>query len=342
VIHFVAPGRLDQPTGGYRYDARIIAGLRALGRAVRVHEMPGDYPDVDRTAIEAAIRLRAEASTRDICVIDGLALPAFYDLLADWPARKPIALVHHPLGLESGLARAEMQRWLAREAAALARVRGVIVTSEQTRRDLLALGVAREAIAVVNPGTELVRPPARRGRPPIVLTVASLTQRKGHGDALRALAGLRAQRWRWQCVGDAARSAQQPRRLRALIRRFALGRRVRLLGALPHGRLARLYADAALFLLPSRHEGYGMAFAEALAAGLPCVGYRAGAVPDLVPRSAGRLVRVGDIAGLRRAIRHALRCRTALAAGARRAGKRLPDWRSAARGFAAALDRFAK
>lgn len=337
MIHFVIPGRLDQPTGGYRYDARIIAGLRALGRELRLHELPGRFPEPDAIAIDAAARLVEALAWDDLCVIDGLALPAFYDRLQEIGPRV-IALVHHPLGLETGLTRAASRRWLMREAAALAKPRGIIVTSAQTRRDLLAMAV-QQPIVVINPGTARSNARARQARPPMLLTVASLTPRKGHADALRALAGLRSLRWRWSCAGDAARGSGQARRLRALIRAFGLGRRVTLLGALPHERLARLYARAALFLLPSRHEGYGMAFAEALEAGLPCIGYRAGAVPDLVPRSAGRLLRVGDTAGLRHAIRRTLRNRAAFAAGARRAGKRLPDWDDAARGFAAAIDR---
>jgi len=53
-LHFACPGRIDQPTGGYRYDAAILAGLAAQGRRVVLHELAGRFPDADDTARAAA------------------------------------------------------------------------------------------------------------------------------------------------------------------------------------------------------------------------------------------------------------------------------------------------
>src|SRR5262249_54981540 len=115
-IHLVVPGPLDQATGGYRYSKHMVACWRASGTDVVVHELPGRFPEPDARARDAAATLLAKLRDESRVVIDGLALPAFYERLAD---TRVVALIHHPLGLETGLAQAAARRWLAAEAAAL-------------------------------------------------------------------------------------------------------------------------------------------------------------------------------------------------------------------------------
>ena len=85
-----------------------------------------------------------------------------------------------------------------------------------------------------------------------------------------------------------------------------------------------------------------MAFAEALAHGLPIIGSGEGAVRDTVPATAGLIVPVGDIAALSIALTRIIEdptLRATLAKGSQVAARRLPDWPRAARNFAAALAR---
>jgi glycosyltransferase involved in cell wall biosynthesis len=92
--------------------------------------------------------------------------------------------------------------------------------------------------------------------------------------------------------------------------------------------------------LPSRFEGYGMAYAEAIAHGLPVIGTTAGAVPQTVPASAGVLVSPDDVEALTAALRRLIENaddRERLAAGAR--AVRFPTWRDQAARFAQVLDR---
>jgi glycosyltransferase involved in cell wall biosynthesis len=106
----------------------------------------------------------------------------------------------------------------------------------------------------------------------------------------------------------------------------------------------RAYRAADLFVLPSFHEGYGMAFAEAMAHGLPIIATAAGAIPETVPRSAGLLVPPGDAPALAHALRRVITepaLAAGLAAGSRAAGARLPDWRQATERWEQALGRLA-
>src|SRR5262249_59788123 len=111
------------------------------------------------------------------------------------------------------------------------------------------------------------------------------------------------------------------------IQRLDLGGRMEVAGAVDDARIAALYAEADLFVLPSRFEGYGMAFAEAIAHGLPVIGTTAGAIPGTVPDGAGLLVPPDDADALAQALRRLLAQpgeRQCLAAAAPAAARRPP------------------
>jgi glycosyltransferase involved in cell wall biosynthesis len=148
--------------------------------------------------------------------------------------------------------------------------------------------------------------------------------------------------WRLTCIGSLERDPAAVSALRARIATHHLEDRIALLGEQPAERLAEAYQSAHLFVLPSYHEGYGMVFAEALAHGLPVIATTAGAIPDTVPAAASLLVPPGDVPALRNALWQALTdtaLRARLTAAAVQAAHTLPDWGSAVRNWATALDK---
>jgi glycosyltransferase involved in cell wall biosynthesis len=343
-IHLVVPGPLDQRTGGYLYDKRIVGGLRAQGRAVTVHELAGRFPLVDGVAREAAAAA-VGAMSGGLPVIDGLALPAFAGLVDRLPARW-VVLVHHPLALETGLSVDQADSLAALEHRLLPLAERVIVTSHHTVEGVAAYQVPQARIGVVLPGTDPA-PLARGSGGPgfALLCVASLTPRKGHLVLLEALADLADLDWRLTCIGSKQRDPDSARAIAAAVVRLRVDQRVQLIDELDEAGLAPFYDRADLFVLASYHEGYGMALAEALAHGLPVVSTNAGAIPGTVPPSAGLLVEPGDPAALAVALRQIMTdpsLRDLLTAGAVSERARLPSWDDAARDFSAELDRAAK
>ena len=341
---FAVPGDLATPTGGYAYDRRMVAELLALGWQVEIADIGSDFPRPGAYALGAArARLMAVRKGAPI-VIDGLAFGVLPELAADLHVDHPlIALVHHPLALESGIPPAEAQAFRRQERAALAFADNVIVTSPSTGR-LLATdyGVDPDDITVARPGSE-PRAPAHGSTDGSValLAVGSVVRRKGYDVLVAALAGLKDLPWRLTIVGDRTRSPATAAALDADILRHGLGERIAVPGAVPDQRLAELHAGADLFVLPSRFEGYGMAFAEAIAHGLPVIGTTAGAIPDTVPEGAGLLVPPDDAAALAQALRRLIANaseRETLAAAARAAAARLPTWRQSAEEFARAIE----
>ena len=136
------------------------------------------------------------------------------------------------------------------------------------------------------------------GRAPSILSVAHLYPRKDVALLVEAV----ARRWDGavlRVVGDGPELS----RLRRLVARLSAQDRVALLGHVPFARLAAEYRRADVFCLPSRQEGFGIVFLEAMAAGLPIVAARAAAVPEVVADGeCGLLVPPGDAEALSTAL----------------------------------------
>jgi glycosyltransferase involved in cell wall biosynthesis len=346
-IAFAVPGDLATPTGGYAYDRRMIAELGRLGWTVDVFALGEGFPRPDaRTKAQAEARLAAVPPGIPI-VIDGLAFGVLPEAANALRGRYPlVALVHHPLALETGLSVAEAEEFRISERAALAATRAVVVTSAATARIVTAeYGVAAARITVAPPGTDRAAPaPGSRDGTVRLVSVGAIVPRKGFDLLIAALGTLGDLPWTLAIAGDRGRDPAAAARLDADIARFHLASRVKLLGALPAEQVAALYVGADLFVLASRFEGFGMAYAEALAHGLPVIGTTAGAIPDTVPPGAGLLVPPDDVTALAAALRRLIENqneRRSLAAAARRAAESLPTWQASARGFAAALETLA-
>ena len=342
-IAFAVPGDLSTPTGGYTYDRRIIGELRRLGSGVDVIDLGEGFPRPNAETRAAALAKLAAVPRGSAIVVDGLALGVLPEIAALRGRNPLIGLVHHPLALETGLAPDEIERFRASERAALASMQAIIVTSPAIARVLVAdYGVSPDVLSVAPPGSERVAC-ARGGSGDVValLSVGIIVPRKGYDLLVAALATLGDLPWRLTIVGDRRRDAQASARLDADVLRHGLTARVAIEGAVSAERLAELYSAADVFALASRYEGYGMAFAQAIAYGVPVIGTTAGAIPETVPAGAGLLVPPDDVRALAAALRLLISDageRARLARNARAAANLLPTWAAAAAVFVRAIE----
>ena len=351
-IAFAIPGDIETPTGGYIYDRRIIEGLRDLGWQVDLVALGEGFPFPDHTTLTHAQRTLNAIAPGLAVLIDGLAFGVMPQIARQLALTHPlIALVHHPLALEAGLSVAQAAAFRRSEMDALSYASQVIVTSPATARTLITeFGLPAAKVHVVLPGTDRSKADftghsgqASTAQVLRMLSVGSITRRKGFDVLMAALALLKDLPWQLTIAGDPTRDARASLQLDQDLDRFGLRDRVRLLGTVSSEVLDSLYQAADVFVLASRYEGYGMAFAEALAHGLPVVATTGGAIPETVPSTAGMLVEPGHVAQFADALRRIItdaKLRAALSEGAFQAAQCQPDWAQSSESFGAVLQSF--
>jgi glycosyltransferase involved in cell wall biosynthesis len=341
-LSLVTLGDPEQRTGGYRYHRMMAAAAadhRVSVRFERLPALPWPLP-----ALAAARALHEAAEGADAILLDSIAA-AF---AAPWIARlrtPVVAVVHQPPGgLHGGRARLVAQRRL--DGLAYRSAAGVVAAAESLVDNLRDVGVAADRIVVVPPGCDVPvasGPPLdlRRGRAVSVVCVANWTPLKGILELVEAFATLPDEAATLWLVGATDVDPRYADRVRRRIAAPDLRDRVVVRGSVPVEEVGKLYRSADVFALCSFVDAYGTAWAEALGAGLPVVGWRAGNLPRLAEHGREALMaEPGDHAGLASALRavtmdDALRGR--LAAGARRRAETLPTWRDSARLFFASV-----
>lgn len=337
---FAIPGDIDQKTGGYIYEKSLLHALRDQGRRVAHLQLPGTFPDAPPADMAASIEALAALPAGEPLILDGLIYGSIEtEGLAT--VRSPlVAMIHHPLGLETGLSPAWAAELLRREAANLTLAAHVVVPSPHTKRILVAdFGVPEAKISIAFPGFAPPDPARRPIDPPLILSVGLIAARKGHDVLIEALSRLADLPWQAQIVGG-MHDTGVAAKLRAQAE--PLADRLTFRGRMEEADLATLYRQATIFALATRYEGYGMVFGEALLHGLPIVTCAAGAVPETVPKGAGTLVPVDDPAAFAAALRHLLTdraAREAMAATSAAAGHALPRWSDTAAVMGRVLDR---
>lgn len=340
---FAIPGDINTHTGGYIYERRMLESLREVGQPTRHVELMPSWPDQTPQAARDLVDQLAALPHGMPLILDGLVFGAMdTDVLAGL-GRPVIAMLHHPLGLEAGLAPDRAAALLAREKANLRHAAHVVVPSPHTRDILVQdFGVAQADISIALPGFD--RPTLRaipKARPPLILSVGIICERKGHDVLLEALAQVAHLDWQAAIVGMVHEKAVYDRLLNQRAR-LGLDARVRFTGVISADALDQLYHDASLFALATRYEGYGMVLSEAQLYGLPILSCAVGAVPQTVPQGSGILVPPDNAAAFADGLAQLLQddsLRNNYAAKSTALGAKLPHWHDAARVMQAALQR---
>jgi glycosyltransferase involved in cell wall biosynthesis len=326
-VSLVTLGSPEQLTGGYLYHRR-------MADAAPEHDARIDF-------VSARPTTNPFAADADVVLVDSIAAAVVAPWLASRPRSRPLAAILHqpPGGIDHGPVRRAAQSRLDR---AVYRRCALLIAASADLSDLLVAehGFAREVIRVVAPGRDVAPVPAgrrdlREGRRAAFLSVGNWVERKGTLDLLEAFAGLDTDLATLHLVGRDDIDPVYTERVRRRLAVDDLAGRVVVHGPVSRGEVALFYASADAFVLPSLREPYGTVYGEAMAFGLPVVGWRAGNLPNLaVDGESGVVLEPGDVGALRDALRRLAiddAWRTSLAAAARRRAETFATWDDSAR-----------
>ncbi|ASW57966.1 glycosyltransferase [Plantactinospora sp. KBS50] len=340
-------GSADDPSSGpAQHVARVAAELALRGHDVRVYERRDD-PDLPDSVEIDGYRVERVSIGPDGAIPSAELVrhvPAFGDLLGarwtgDWQpdvvhghfwlgglvaasaVRQtdiPVVQTFHSLGAEQlrhlGPAYPGPGERIPLERALTRAIDLAVAQSSEEVDELTRMGLQRAAVAVVPSGVDTERfhpegeavPRDRRSR---IFAVGDLGPGHGHEDLIRAL----------RMVGDAElviaggpsadRLAEhsEARRLREFAANTGVGEQVTLVGGVPYAQMPAWYRSADVVACTSRYSPAGRVPLEAMACGVPVIGYSMGGVADtVVDDVTGRLVPPGDVRGLGLTLRRIL------------------------------------
>ena len=303
---------VSQPAGlSYREQRRV--GRQGRRLSIDGHEVlsaGGRRGRLDRTEALAAVRRLVEMRP-DVMIIDELnhaaTTPWLPRLQAHLRSTLTVGLVHHLRCDEGGIHR------LARfqEAAFLRHCDAWICNSRETLRRVQRISGVKRSSAVAYPAGDSAGYRAGHGPRPTaktepvtevsstvpelrVLSVGTVIPRKNLHVLLRAVA--ECPETDLTVVGDMETNPAYVARLRELTDELGIARRVQFRGKVPSDVLEGEYAAAHVFAAPSRYEGFGIVYLEALGRGKPVIASNAGGAPEIVRSGVdGFLVKPGAV-----------------------------------------------
>ena len=159
----------------------------------------------------------------------------------------------------------------------------VVCISGQVRQRVLAGLPGLQTAEVVYNGVDAAAFVPAESAPAgdfVVASVGGLIAIKGHDVTLRAIAALTGEHPRLRCriVGEGPELG----RLRNLAAELGISGRVEFLGRRTRLEVAETLREAHIFALPSRYEGLGVAYLEAMASGLPAIAYRGQGIEEVI------------------------------------------------------------
>ena len=294
-VGLIIYGSLDTISGGYLYDRKLVAHLRAAGDTVEIFSLPWrNYAQHLTDNFFDALFQNIARANLDVLIQDELNHPSLLRLnqkLARNLTCPIVALVHHLRASETH-PRILQSIYRRVERAYLKSVNAFIFNSATTRNavNALAPNTARMPHVIALPAGDRfqqnisldeIKTRAQDNGALRVVFVGNIIPRKGLDTLLDAFAQLPRADFTLTIAGNRSIDAAYTRKLDAQMRAQNLDN-VNFAGTLTDAELARVLRTSHVLAVPSEYEGYGIVYLEGMSFGLPALGTTAGAAREII------------------------------------------------------------
>lgn len=308
-VGLVIYGPLDHRSGGYLYDANIVQHMREQGDTVRVFSLPGSsYATSFLHNLHVGFWRRLADVDLDVLLQDELNHPSL--LFGNrWLQRRvdyPIVSIVHHLYADEWAPGWNRTAIAGPERAYLSSVDAVVCNSRATLQRTRRLGLLKPGVVAYPGGDRLgpypsraaIRRRAHAPGPLRLLFLGNVIPRKRLGLVLRALARLPRAMWTLSVVGSLKTQPGYAHRMQRLSERLGIGEKVVFHGRLSDAMLRAELQGQHVLALPSRHEGFGIVYLEAMGFGIAVIANKKAPREILQEDTNSLLVEGGSIGGL--------------------------------------------
>ncbi len=311
-VGLVIYGDLNTVSGGYLYDRKLVEHLRKHGHHVQVFSQEprtsaGNLlANFSRHLDESILDARLDVLLQD--ELNHSSLIGLNRRLRGRFSGPVISIVHHLRCSEDYPA---WQRAIYRqlERTYLRSVDGFVFNGETTKSVVHSVvGESEPSVVAVPAGDRFaveitddeIRERSRQTNPLHMVFLGNVIRRKGLHTVLTALASMPHDQWELSVIGRLDVDEDYVQEMRTQIRRSGIFENVTMYGALPDREIARLLRSGHVLAVPSSYEGYGIAYLEGMAFGLPAIATTSGAAHEIISHQEnGWLIEPGDAGALR-------------------------------------------
>lgn len=293
-IGLIIYGSLKIRTGGYIYDQILVNHFERLGHEVEIISLrERSYSRNLFDNFFCSINSRIIRSSFDLLLQDGLCHPSLFIInkrLKKYSKFPIVSILHQVL---SSQPRRNWQNVIYRnvERQYLASVDAFIFNSKTTRESIKNLIFLKQPHIIAYPaGDRLVsgasikdiKSKAQTRGPLKLLFIGNVLPNKGLHQLIDVLAPLPAEKWHLTVVGSLSMNSKYAQWIETLINQKKLSGQINLIGSKNGPELTRYFSRSQVLLMPFSHEGFGIAYIEGMAFGLPAIGSSKGAAKEII------------------------------------------------------------